>query len=81
LELDSPEPIAAHIVDAVVRGKALVQEGVMRRQQLHDAAVLAEHAIHEQRDLFDEILPLVVVSRCVREQGSIRFEVVELLEV
>ena len=48
------ELVAAHVRDAVVRGQPLVDEGVVRGQQIHHAAVLAEHAVDEQLHLAAE---------------------------
>jgi hypothetical protein len=42
---------------AVVLGEALIDEGVVGREQIQKAAVLAEDARHEQRGLGDERLP------------------------
>ena len=51
VERHAAELIAAHVRDAVVQREPLVDEGVVRRQQIEDAAVLAEDAVDEQLHL------------------------------
>ena len=49
-ERDAPELAAVNIRDAVVLGQPLVDERVVRRQQVDDAAVLADDAVEQQLD-------------------------------
>ena len=54
LERHSTEVAALDRLDAVVHRQALVEEGVVRRQQLEHAAIAAQHAVDEQPQLFLE---------------------------
>src|SRR5690606_29652020 len=51
VELDAAELRTEHAVDAVMPRESLVQERVLRGQQLEHAAILEEHALEEQLDL------------------------------
>ena len=44
-ERDAAEPLAAHVRNPVVQRQPLVDEGVVRRQQIEHAAVLAQDAV------------------------------------
>ena len=44
----SPEPAAVYVWNAVVAGQSFVDEGVVRRQQFEDAAVLAQDAAEKE---------------------------------
>ena len=48
VERDAAEAAAVDVRDAVVLGEALVQERVVRLQQVEHAAVLAQDALEEQ---------------------------------
>ncbi len=47
----APELVAAHVRDAVVQRQALIDEGVIGRQQIQHAAVFAQDAVDEQLHL------------------------------
>ena len=56
------ELIAAHVRNAVVQREPLVDERVVRGQQIEDAAVFAEDAVDEQLDLLAEGVAQAVVE-------------------
>ena len=62
VERDAPEAAAVDVLDAVVFGEALVDERVVRPQQIEHAAILADHAFHEHLRLAPERLAEVVVE-------------------
>ena len=79
VELDAAEPAAVDVRDAVVLGQALVDERVVRAQQIEHAAVLAHHAVDEHLRLLPEGLAEVVVE--VREDAHVRRDRVEVAQV
>ena len=81
LQLDAPEAIALHVGDAVVQRDALVEERVLRPQQIDDAAVFPEDAVGEQRQLGAEILARIGSAGRVREHRRVRHDLVEALHV
>ena len=81
LELDPPEPIAFHVGDAVVQRDALVEERVLRSQQIDDAAVFPEDAVGEQRQLGAEIRARIASAGRIREHRRVRHDLVEALHV
>jgi hypothetical protein len=54
VEADAAEEAALNIRDAVVFGKAFVEEGVVSRQQLENASIALQNACHEQLSFADE---------------------------
>ena len=48
---DAPEFVAGDVGDAVVPGDALVDEGIVGRQQVGDAAIVAHEAVEEELGL------------------------------
>ena len=81
LELDALEAVALHVGDAVVQRDALVEERVLRPQQIDDAAVFPEDAVGEQRQLGAEILARIGAARRIREHRRIRHDLVQPLHV
>ena len=78
-ELDAAEVAAVDVRDAVVLGQALVQERVVRLQQVEHAAVLAQDALEQQLRLLAEGLPQVVVE--VGEQAQVRGDRIQVAQV
>ncbi len=76
---DAPETVAVHVRDTVVLRQPFVDERVFRVQQIENAAVLAQHAVHEQLGLAPEGLPQVVVE--VRKQAHVGRHRVEIAQV
>ena len=68
--VDAAEAAAVDVRDAVVLREPLVEERVVRLQQVEHAAVLAQDALEEQLRLLAERLPQVVVE--VGEQPQVR---------
>ena len=79
VERDAAEAAAVHVRDAVVLGQPLVDERVVRAQQVEHAPVLAHHAFNEQLRLLPERLPQVVVE--VRKEPHVRRDRVEVAQV
>ena len=65
-----PELRTINIRNPVVLRQPLIDEGVIRRQQIQDAAVLMDHAAEEQFDLALECRPQVIVE--IRKQIHLR---------
>ena len=61
-ERDAPETAAVDVGNPIVRRQALVQERVVRRQQVHDAAVVMHLAADEQPGLLFHRLTQVLVE-------------------
>ena len=78
-ELDAPEVAAVDVRDAVVLGQALVQERVVRLQQVEHAAILAHDALEQEFRLLAEGLPQVVVE--VGEQAQVRGDRIQVPQV
>ena len=60
-------------------GKALVQERIVRAQQIEHASVLANHAVDKKLGLLPERLPKVIVK--IREETHVRRNRVEIAQV
>ena len=69
-ERDAAKAIAVDMGDAVMLGEALVEEGVVRLEQIEHAPVLAKHALDEKLRFLPEGLAQIVVE--VREQAQVR---------
>jgi hypothetical protein len=65
-EGDPAKAVAVNVRDAVMRGQALVEERVIRLQQIQHAPILTHHAVEEQLRFPPEGLAQVVVE--VRKQ-------------
>ncbi len=78
-ELDASEVAAVDVRDAVVLGQALVQERVVRLQQVEHAAILAQDALEQEFRLLSEGLPQVVVE--VGEQAQVRSDRIQVAQV
>ena len=81
LELDPPEAIAFDVGDPVVQRDPLVEERVLRAQQIDHAAVFPEDAVGEQRQLGAEILARIRSAGRIREHGRVRHDLVQPLHV
>ena len=79
VERDAAEAAAVDVRDAVVLGEPLVEERVVRLEQVEHAAVLAQDALEEQLRLLAERLPQVVVE--VGEQPQVRRDRFEVAQV
>ena len=78
-ELDATELAAVDVRDAVVLGQALVQERVVRLQQVEHAAILAQDVLEQEFRLLAEGLPQVVVE--VGEQAQVRGDRLQVAQV
>src|SRR6185503_13287142 len=65
-ELDSAELIALDAVDTVTPSQSLVDERVLRAQQVEHAPILAEDTVDEQSDLPQELWPRIESARSLR---------------
>ena len=81
LELDLAELVAAHAVDVVLQGQSLVEEGVVRAQQLQHALVIAEDVVDEQGDLLLEVIAQVGRAAGVGKDRRIRVDLGQLGQV
>ena len=69
-KIHAPEPAAVDVRDPVMTGEPLVDERVVRGQEIQDAAVLADDAVEQELDLAAKRLPQVVVE--IRIDAGIR---------
>ena len=60
-------------------GEPLVQERVVRAEQVDDAAVLADHAVDEELGLLTQCLPQVVVE--IRKDAHVGRNPVQIPQV
>ena len=67
-ERDAPELAAVDVRDAVVLGQPLVDERVVGRQQVDDAAILADDAVEQQLDFAAHRLAQRIVE--VRDRAA-----------
>ena len=76
-ELHAPEVAAVHIGNAIVTRQLFVQERVVGRQQIDDAAILSQLTVEEQLDFLHErgsqvvVKPWKLLVRVRREQPDI----------
>ena len=68
----APELGAVNARDAVVLGEPLIDEGVVRIQQLADALVFAQHALDQELGLLPQRVAQIVVE--IRERRRIRLD-------
>src|SRR5262249_7439910 len=66
-----------HSLDTVMLRQALVQEGVVRRQQFDDVAIAAQDAVDEETELFLHECALIECSACLRKLPAIRRDFVK----
>jgi hypothetical protein len=78
LQIHATEVAAAHVGQPVVARDALVDEGVVRGQQLEHAAVLAHDAVEEQLGLAPEAVRERRVVRGIQQR--VRADLVEVLQ-
>ena len=81
VERHATEVAALDRLDAVVHRQALVEEGVVRRQQLDHAAIAAQDAVDEQPQLLLEHRAGIQQAARVGELASVRGDLVQLGEV
>src|SRR4029453_7103226 len=62
LKSDATEPASVHVGDTVVPGQPLIDECVIRFEEVHDAAVFANNTFQEQFRLAAERLTQVVIE-------------------
>ena len=79
LEAHTLKLLAGHALDAVVRREPLVDEGVIRREELEQAPVLAQHVFKKQLRLALHRCPQLRVER--RKQLLVRLHDVEVAEL
>ena len=81
VERHATEVAALDRLDAVVHRQALVEEGVVRGQQLEHAAIAAQHAVDEQPQFLLEHRAGIQQAARVGELASVRSDLVQLGEV
>ncbi len=81
VERHATEVAALDRLDAVVHRQALVEEGVVRGQQLEHAAIAAQDAVDEQPQFFLEHPAGIEQSARVGELASVRGDLVQLGDV
>ncbi len=74
----APEAVAVDVRNPVVPGQALVHEGVVRAQELDDAAILLQLALEEERRFLQERVAKVLVE--IGEEIGIRRDVADVLQ-
>src|SRR5690606_40027521 len=77
-QLDAPEVSALDERDPVMLREPLVQERVIRRDQLEDALLLAQDALDEELRLRDEVFAQPVVE--IPEQEHVRLLELEIAQ-
>ncbi len=81
VELHALKAVALDAVDTVQQCNPLVDERVLRRHEVRDAAILVEDALREQLDLREVVPARIAAAGRVREDRRIGLDLLEAFQI